>query len=615
MLVIGEDLVSFDRSTQATEFFYDNTAKKICTVRGNGVLGVTIKSLKNNENDISFRLDDNGVVLKVKMSPDSKYVCALRNPTYVEVIVLPDNDLLTKPDCFEIYPKFKGSIINDIEWINNSTILLIMEKGLELRQINFDRKKSSLLKNISIISEWHMYFAEAKMIVAATGHSKNNLNPFIITHNNIQKLAMFDVDYGSSKNLETLNAENILITYIYQQLYCAVFRFTEKESNIYLYEMSTKTSDIPFLKYVLKYNHFGAVALHVIDNVLILHCQEIKKSYLYDIGINPNDKDQYPVISQIINVHEIFKNTFDEWTNFPYSDAWITCYPNIIIDESFAMVTSIRLDISDIVDSFENKMDYIRFYLNRNAPHNSLLENICDLTFKNTFTLNNFTEIFGWFFSPQAEEPFRKVEIKQINIAHFILNPLLEKDFDKKFLINIALEALHISNENGIPINLYFADVLVSILIKAKDFSRLEQLIQYKVIPDTKAFAFDFVSLENEYPPLAQLAMDILARISKTPEPIAEILINKGRLVEALKYMELHDTDKINIIKVIDAAIQSDNTQLKYAISQYFSTKKVQYLNGEMAETVNELLNKLDSLFIDENINETTENIITDNTH
>ncbi|CEF62397.1 Colon cancer-associated Mic1-like domain-containing protein [Strongyloides ratti] len=602
MLIVGEDFVSFDRSTQAADFFYDNTAKKICTVRGNGVLGVTIKSVSSNDKDISFRLDDNGIVLKVKISPDLKHVCILRNQMSVEIIILLEDDLLTKPQSFLINSKIKASIINDIEWISDNTILLIMEKGLELRQINFDKKKSSLLKSISITPDWHAYFSEAKMLIAATGHSKNNLNPFLITRNNIQKLAMFDVDYGTSKNLETLSAENILITYIYKQLYCCVFRFTEVDSNIYLYEMTTNPSDIPFLKYILNYDHFGAVALHVVDNVLVLHCQEIKKSYLFDIGMDPNNMLQYPIISQTITVHDSFKNTFDEWETFIYSDVWITCHPNIIIDEGFAMVTSLRLDLSDIVNFFDNKMNYIRFYLNRKALRNSLLENICELTYKNSFKLENFTKMFNWFFAPSTEEPYRKVDVKQINIAHFILNPCLEKNFDKKFLINIALETLHVCNEYNIPIDLYFADVLVSILIKAKDYIRLEQLIQYKVIPDTKAFAFDFVSLENEYPPLAQLAMDILARIAKTPEPISEILINKGRLIEALKYMENHDPDKINVVKVIDAAIQSDNRQLKHAVAQYFANKKINHANEEVAETVNELLLKLNNIFTQEEI-------------
>uniref|UniRef100_A0A0N5BFP2 Mic1 domain-containing protein n=1 Tax=Strongyloides papillosus TaxID=174720 RepID=A0A0N5BFP2_STREA len=611
MLIVGEDIVSFDRSTQAADFFYDNTAKKVCTVRGNGVLGVTIKSVSSNDKDISFRLDDNGIVLKVKISPDLKYVCVLRNQIFVEIIILSEDDLLTKPDSFLIYPKVKTSIINDIEWISENTILLIMQKSLELRQINFDKKKSSLLKTVSITPEWHTYFGEAKMLVAATGHSKNNLNPFMITRNNIQKLAMFDVDYGTSKNLETLSAENVLLTYIYKQLYCCVFRFTETDSNIYLYEMTTNPSDIPFLKYILNYDHFGAVALHIVDNILVLHCQEIKKSYLYDIGMNPNCMSQYPIISQSITVHESFKNTFDEWENFVYSDVWITCHPNIIIDESFAMVTSLGIELSDIVNCFDDKMNYIRFYLNRKALRNSLLENICELTLKNVFKLSNFTTMFNWFFAPSSEEPYRKVEIKQVNIAHFILNPCLERNFDKKFLINIGLETLHICNENNIPIDLYFTDVLVSILIKAKDFVRLEQLIQYKVIPDTKAFAFDFVSLENEYPPLAQLAMDILARIAKTSEPIAEILINKGRLIEALKYMENHDPDKINVVKVVDAAIQTDNRQLKHAVAQYFGVKKVYHANEETAETINEMLLKLNDAFTKEEIDKAIEDYTT----
>ncbi|VDO65726.1 unnamed protein product [Heligmosomoides polygyrus] len=89
---LGEISVAFEPETlqnehteNVTQNFFDDVNLKICTVRNNGSLGITAKSLAEND-VISARTKDRGPPYLMKLSPNSKLAILQRQVNSVDLI-------------------------------------------------------------------------------------------------------------------------------------------------------------------------------------------------------------------------------------------------------------------------------------------------------------------------------------------------------------------------------------------------------------------------------------------------------------------------------------------------------------------------------------------------
>jgi len=132
------------------------------------------------------------------------------------------------------------------------------------------------------------------------------------------------------------------------------------------------------------------------------------------------------------------------------------------------------------------------------------------------------------------------------------------------------LEYLFSLLEQGIDVQPFFLELLVSAVVDSKDFGRLQQLLQYRVIADAKPLAFLLLSLEAKHPPLIQLAVDMLTRLGSANEEIVEVLLCNSNVVEAIRFAECSAViDRINPMKFIEIAWQQSRL-VKYAVFSYF---------------------------------------------
>uniref|UniRef100_A0A915I1N8 Mic1 domain-containing protein n=1 Tax=Romanomermis culicivorax TaxID=13658 RepID=A0A915I1N8_ROMCU len=128
----------------------------------------------------------------------------------------------------------------------------------------------------------------------------------------------------------------------------------------------------------------------------------------------------------------------------------------------------------------------------------------------------------------------------------------------------LSLEVAHI------PVQSYIQELLVTSLIKSEQFDRLSQLIRNDVVTDSKPMAFLLLSLEGKYPPALQLAMQLLSS-SSSVEEIVEILLSKQLVLEALRYIHSVDAeDKIEPMKLVEAAYNKDDMHDFYVIFSHF---------------------------------------------
>jgi hypothetical protein len=87
-----------------------------------------------------------------------------------------------------------------------------------------------------------------------------------------------------------------------------------------------------------------------------------------------------------------------------------------------------------------------------------------------------------------------------------------------------------------IPVEYFVYAQLIEFLVRRRRFYQLHQFLQYHVLQDSVHIACLLLSLEAQYPPAAQLALDMLKRL-QAPEQILEVLLLRGHLVPALRYL------------------------------------------------------------------------------
>ncbi|VDO19896.1 unnamed protein product [Heligmosomoides polygyrus] len=124
MLELGEISVAFEpetlqneQSENVTQNFFDDVNLKICTVRNNGSLGITAKSLAEND-VISARTKDRGPPGLMKLSPNGKLAILQRQVNSVDIILLEKSDGGTAIE-FNVPTKSKDMILS-VDWIANN---------------------------------------------------------------------------------------------------------------------------------------------------------------------------------------------------------------------------------------------------------------------------------------------------------------------------------------------------------------------------------------------------------------------------------------------------------------------------------------------------------------
>uniref|UniRef100_A0A1I7WQC4 Mic1 domain-containing protein n=1 Tax=Heterorhabditis bacteriophora TaxID=37862 RepID=A0A1I7WQC4_HETBA len=228
MLELGEVSVSFepdsrltDQSGNITQNFFDSTNSKICTVRNNGALGLTVKSLKSDD-------------------------------VISDIILLEKND----GSCcieFSVGTKSKEPIIS-VDWVSDNQILFVTKQCLELFQLNEDKRTAKMQKTAIIFASWSIYYAKSNLLILASGSNSSVIQPIIINHGQFIKLKSFDVDYGASNSMNYLHDKDVMVASIYGKIYIMVVRYSNRNcttTDMALYELSSDPNIASRIKYSL----------------------------------------------------------------------------------------------------------------------------------------------------------------------------------------------------------------------------------------------------------------------------------------------------------------------------------------------------------------------------
>ncbi|VDK52769.1 unnamed protein product [Anisakis simplex] len=301
-----------------------------------------------------------------------------------------------------------------------------------------------------------------------------------------------------------------------------------------------------------------------------------------------------------------------------YSPSWVIFTPNLIVDASIGIFSTISMYPESAESSFVNQL-----FATIVEPYAQRL--IAPLKYNEG--INKYTLV------ADAYEP---LVIDQSDMFRGVFLPANESaTIDKQQFIQTMLHYLLCLQENNIDVEPYFLnEILVPTMVNAGELNRLQQLLHYRVIPDAKqlvrAFdiiavlsntigykrsyseligfvnrkAFQLLSYEAKHAPLIQLAVDMLARLGTAAEEIVEVLLSRGQLIDAIRFLDsLSPSEKVNSMKLIEHAWKQ-NRQIRFAVFSYFQnhTTRSTYNNFTNSEQYDDYLRRFKTLFTNDEL-------------
>lgn len=169
-----------------------------------------------------------------------------------------------------------------------------------------------------------------------------------------------------------------------------------------------------------------------------------------------------------------------------------------------------------------------------------------------------------------------------IDQADMYAHVFLPLDDDKtttnsKYFIAVVTEYIRSLGYYHMPIEDYIFKLLISVLVQDKRYYQLHQFLQYHIIDDSVHVACQLLSLEKQYPPAYQLALDMLKRLlsrsNVVADQIVEVLLTSGQFLPALRFIDSHKDVRYSVRRILEAAFSSGDDTLFYSVYRFFEKR------------------------------------------
>jgi hypothetical protein len=289
--------------------------------------------------------------------------------------------------------------------------------------------------------------------------------------------------------------------------------------------------------------------LNIVDNLILLHHQPTKATYIYDIeekSTSQNDGFQTihdPLLSQLtiqpvnINWQVLSASIPTTPTTIElYSSNWIVFLPNVIIDVKIGCLWNLYINLDYLLDLIPDRLLLIEILLRRGSGKASILtflrmlltnaiapvQNDSNNNPSSSQVLDWWIEIIDRINRVFVENSPNRPLLNQTDI-HSVLhsfstnlslstignstsmdrsisaasNDTTSDDNDHtkslKFSISIIIEYIRSLNDFNIPVAYIIYELLVELLVKNNQFFQLQQLIQYQVLSDSTELGKDSI--------------------------------------------------------------------------------------------------------------------------
>ncbi|XP_068750238.1 regulator of MON1-CCZ1 complex-like isoform X2 [Montipora capricornis] len=606
--VTKENSVFFDESNRQVFSITSAEGKTLVVVRGPDV-----KSL------VKFVIPSGGQVQSIKFSYDRKILAIQRSLKVVDFINFADGCDVRQ---YSQTCKSKSAHIIGFNWTNFNEIVFITNQGLEFYQVLPDKHSLKMIKNYSVQVNWFVFLPESAVLLLSSSGLGNVIHPYHFRAGSVMRLPKFEVDLPAASKAQktSLLERDVTLANIDGQLYVVILRNQQRNTTtgpvgaeIVLYQLQR---DIPAKRFaVLQLNMIGRFAVNVVDNLVIVHHQASKTSMLFDIRIGGDFDGQItyhqPVLAPLPLEQAVVEIEEKDHTGGirkrriscdMYSQNWIVFQPNIIIDAKLGCLWQVMIKLEPLVVMIGDKGLLVDFLLLRRESKTVILT-----VFKQALTPGRQCSlpIIARMFdkvnlahrsytqeveqgsqhspdgsrtqSPQKQHTRCQTIVTQEDMYTHVLSMFVENESIKyKFMVAVLVEYIRSLNQFEIEVEHYLYELIINLLVHNNCFYQLHQFLQYHVISDSKPLACLMLSLECNYPPSYQLALDMLKRLNTANAEIIEILLSKHQLLPALRYIRaIGAEDSASPRKFLEAALNPEDPMLFYTVYKFFEQRNI----------------------------------------
>lgn len=626
-LELSQVPIAFEPIDQVESAFFDQSNFQMFCVQ-HGYTDVKVKGISQEDN-FKITIPSRGPVSTIKFSGGKPRILSIqRRKVSVEFV-----NIFSENSMERSLPSKPGADIIGFYWIfKNQFVVLISTSGIEVYSCVPQRMSFKPVKNYSIAISWAVFSPEDLLLLVCAKGS-NMLHPFIFkegTPNGIARLPKFEVEMiptasptasiRDSKNA-TVMERDVVIMRLYGLYYVGVIRNTllpGQGAEVLLYQI-TDDSNPARLAHVLMMDISGRFTLSVVDDLIIVHHQAWKTSLLFDIMFNSSDcslgqvKKHQAVLAPLAIAPARLQvkqkggksralspsgsltsspgdspSSYRKKTILPelYSPKWVFFQPDLIVDAQFGVIWRLALSLEATSNMMPEKSMLIQFLLMRKMGKGVILS-VCRDCLEPGRQLS--LSILGGMMdqvniayrqstlpSEQVEKKY-KVVITQRDMYARVFVPFAERrDMSYRFLVAALVEYIRSLHKVQLAVEHFLFELMMNILIENKCFYQLHQFLQYHVISDSKPLACLLLSRELVYPPATQLAMDMFKRLSTADGEIIDILLSRGQLLGALRYVR--STEKVDTVSArqfLEAAANEDDRSIFYTVYKFFEERNL----------------------------------------
>ena len=596
-----------------------------------GYTDVKVKGLSEDEN-FKITIPARGPVSTIKFSGGTPRILSVqRRKVSVEFI-----NIFAENSVERSLPLKSGSAdIIGFYWLfKNEYVLLITTSGVELYSCNPYRMSFKQVKNYALAVLWAI-FSPNELILLVCIKGTNTIHPFVFkqgVQNAILRLPKFEIDMpvsqSSTSSLReskavTVMERDVVILSLYKQLYVGVVRNAVSPGHgaeVLLYQLSTEAP--AKLAHILMVDVGGRFTLSIVDDLVIVHHQAMKTSMQFDIlstTSTPTTSPQrhQPMLAPLtvaptkLQVKQkgnkisalsptgspgsvgsspgcspsfYSKNTISPEL---YSPKWVFFQPNVIIDAQYGVIWKLDVNLVAISNMMPDKCQLIEFLLKREKGKEVILS-VCKECLEpgrqsSLSVLGGVFDRINYAFTllQESGDSKYKVSISQRDLYKKVFVHFTDrKDMSYKFLVAVLVEYVRSLHKLIISVEHFIYEMIMNVLIENKCFYQLHQFLQYHVISDSKPLACLLLSRQLVYPPATQLAMDMFKRLSTADSEIIDILLSRGQLLTALRYVKVtNKVDSISARQFLEAAVNEDDKMLFYTVYKFFEDRNTRLRN------------------------------------
>ncbi|KAF7630767.1 Mic1 domain-containing protein [Meloidogyne graminicola] len=531
VLTLGASFIQYnegnDKDTKLNGLFFDPISERCCAVQNNVTETLfRLSSLDKSCSEVFFRSRRRNKIRLLCFSSDLSAAVIQQEDSILDFLLFANGCVTAE---FQQHPKFfkDSSFILGVSWMADRQLAMATEEGIEFCSLNVHRKSLKLLKSFNHPSSWFICFPQIKLFLLASSIINNSLHLISFQNSMLFDIGNINVDFGCSEFKPRLLERDVSICPIYGRVCLLVLRFEPSNGlanglTIFEFLDERQPMSLPQLKCLLKFDLFGLVGVQVVDNLVLVHHKNCCRTLVFDIK---HSTDRCVFCSSLYVTDPLSKylrgvksvNETDATSIFAYNSAWkMIQYKGFIIDMQFGIFTQVQLDLNKAVDLIENLVDnLINFLINRTDSESILLDLLQRIILRKEMKFTKMTRILRKIlYNPETGDNqshqkagksmslicFYPHFVNHNSILRCIFEPLYSHlEMDKRYLANLMIDFFLSLKQRKIQIqNHYLPELLLKIVADAKMWTCLHQLLQYRVIDDSKFLVISFI-LKQSY--------------------------------------------------------------------------------------------------------------------